>query len=192
MRPPASTDSVNGCIAGNWFFAVKVHDLGSVGKDERVGQDQERLSTRTGHRGKCTLKIVRTPDFEELKPQAQSSGCDLVSSIWRALPGLAAFHKTATRETPGSVSLTRSSRFAASSGKRLADPVTFPPGRMRFAARPWPTGSESAMPTMGIVAVACFEAWVAGAATATMTSTLSRTSSAARSGSRSNLPSAKR
>ena len=64
--------------------------------------------------------------------------------------------------------------------------MTFPPGRARLAMSPSPTG------TIGIVPVAFLAAAVVGVATATMMSTLSRTSSAARSGSRSNLASADR
>src|SRR4029077_20438830 len=107
-------------------------------------------------------------------------------------PGLAAFQRTATRETPGRISLSGPSRFTASSGKRVASPVTFPPGRARLATNPWPTGSETATATMGIVVVACFAARAAGPPVVTMRSTLRRTRSAARSGNRTILPSANR
>ena len=69
-------------------------------------------------------------------------------------------------------------------------PVMFPPGCARLATNPCPTGSEVAAITIGIVRVACWAARIAVAPTATITSILSRTSSAARSRRRSSLPSA--
>jgi len=58
-------------------------------------------------------------------------------------------------------------------------PVTLPRGRARLATRPVPTGSDAAANTIGMSAVACFAARVGGVPTVTMTSTLSRTNSAA-------------
>ena len=68
----------------------------------------------------------------------------------------------------------------------------FPPGRARLATRPARTGSATATMTIGIVPVAFFAARVAGYVDATMRSTLSATSSAAKSWLRSILPSDRR
>jgi hypothetical protein len=57
---------------------------------------------------------------------------------------------------------------------------------------PAPTGSTALIITIGIVVVARLAAAMVGLVPATITSTRSRTSSAARSGSRSSLPSAYR
>ncbi len=81
--------------------------------------------------------------------------------------------------------MSSSSRFPLSSEERNDNPVMFPPGRARLAMRPVPTGSSLSTITMGIVVVACLAAWIAGVPFATITSTGSRTSSAARAGSRS-------
>jgi hypothetical protein len=40
---------------------------------------------------------------------------------------------------------------------KKVDPVTFPPGRLRLAARPSSTGSEPNATTIGIVEVAAFD-----------------------------------
>jgi hypothetical protein len=71
-------------------------------------------------------------------------------------------------------------------------PVMLPPGWERLAMNPVETGSESLVMTMGIVEVASLAARVAAGPAVTMMSALKRTSSAARSGSRSGFPSAHR
>jgi hypothetical protein len=71
-------------------------------------------------------------------------------------------------------------------------PVMFPPGRARLATRPVATGSTTAAMTTGFVRVASLATRIAGTAAVTMTSTLSRTGSAASPGTRSYFPSAHR
>ncbi len=68
----------------------------------------------------------------------------------------------------------------------------FPPGRARLATWPVPTGSACIVKTMGIEDVAAFAACTKIEPRVTMRSTLSRTRSAASSGSRAELPSAQR
>jgi hypothetical protein len=63
--------------------------------------------------------------------------------------------------------------------------VTLPPGCARLDTRPAPTGSPALVMTIGIVVVACLAAEGPGEPWDTMTSTFSRTSSAAKPGSRS-------
>ena len=69
--------------------------------------------------------------------------------------------------------------------------MTLPPGRARLATKPLPTGSPATANTIGMTDVACFAATTAVPAV-TMTSTLSRTNSAAISAKRSLRPSAQR
>jgi hypothetical protein len=77
--------------------------------------------------------------------------------------------------------------------KLLSTPVIFPPGRGRPAMNPAVTASSPDIMTMGIVVVACWTARIKGAGPpTTMTSTGSRTSSAASSAPRSALPDAQR
>src|SRR5262249_56846782 len=71
-------------------------------------------------------------------------------------------------------------------------PVTLPPGRDSLAPRPLPPGSPTAAKTIGMTDVACFAAITDGVPCATMTSTFSRTNSAAISAARSLRPSAQR
>src|SRR5262249_8427821 len=100
--------------------------------------------------------------------------------------------KKASRRRPGTTSRKSSSRLPARSGVRTDRPVTLPPGRARLATRPVPTGSPITADTIGISAVACFAATTGGVAYVTITSTLSRTNSAAISARFSYRPSAQR
>ena len=97
----------------------------------------------------------------------------------------------ATRLTLGTASFSSSRRLAPSSGVSSDSPVMLPPGRARLEISPVATRSSlQAATTMGIVLVARLVALSsAPQASTTMTSTLSRTSLLARSGSRSALPS---
>jgi hypothetical protein len=140
---------------------------------------------------------VRTSSDRSLSPNPLAAAC--VSSN-RDAPGLEGsatreLQRNATRVRFGIVSLTSSNRLQANSGARLEKPVRFPPGREKLATSPRATGSPPrASATMGIVVVA----FLAARATwtppypATTTSTLRRTRSPARSGSRSYFPSAHR
>src|SRR5437016_2733134 len=86
----------------------------------------------------------------------------------------------------------RSICLEASSSAKLVSPVTLPPGCDRLFTRPKPTGSAPDAMTMGIALVALAIARLAGTGEETTTFGLSRTSSAARAGSRSRSPSANR
>src|SRR5262249_14272623 len=68
----------------------------------------------------------------------------------------------------------------------------FPPGRARLETSPALTGSATAQNTMGIALVAFLAARTPGVPAVTITSTLSLTSSVAKSESRSCFPSAVR
>ena len=83
------------------------------------------------------------------------------------------------------ISLRRCSRFPPSSGTMRLMPVTLPPGRARLDTSPLATGSPALVMTIGITLVACLAAKGPRCAWDTMTSTLSRTSSAAKADSRS-------
>src|SRR3989454_4478247 len=85
-----------------------------------------------------------------------------------------------------------SSLLPAVSGAWLDRPVTLPPGRARLATMPLPTGSPAVANTIGITDVACFAARAGGVLCVRITSTLSRTNSAAISAKRSLRPSAQR
>ena len=66
------------------------------------------------------------------------------------------------------------------------------PGLVKLVTRPVSTGNAARPNTIGTVAVACFAANVAGVPAVQITSTLSRTSARASSGSRAGSPSAHR
>ena len=103
-----------------------------------------------------------------------------------SLTGVPGGHlRTATRDTLGKASFRSSSRFPATSGEILVNPVTFPPGRARLATSPWVTASPEPVITMAMVLVAFFAASAAVPVDVTMMSTLRRTNSSARAASRS-------
>ena len=64
---------------------------------------------------------------------------------WKSAPAL---------DIDGKISLSSSSRFAISSGRKKFEPVTLPPGWARLAARPIATTSPAASITIGMVVVA--------------------------------------
>src|SRR5919198_6262932 len=100
------------------------------------------------------------------------------------LLGLVGFHRTATRDEPGTVSLSISNRLVAVWRLMALIPVTLRPGRARLSIRPVAAGSAAIPPiTIGTVLVARAAAKTAGVPEATISSTLRSTSSAARAGS---------
>ena len=99
--------------------------------------------------------------------------------------------KIANRRKPGRTSRKSSSRLPARSGAWNDRPVILPPGRARLTTKPLPSGSSAKAKTIGMTDVACFAARTA-APPVTMTSTLSRTNSAAMSAKRSLRPSPQR
>src|SRR2546425_3281793 len=88
----------------------------------------------------------------------------------------AGFPSVATRFRRGTSCLRRSRRFPVRSTPMSVFPVMLPPGWERLVTRPEPTGSETAVKTMGIEVVAPLAARAAGVVAATITSTLRRTS----------------
>ena len=137
--------------------------------------------------------ILCAPDFErdDLEPERA-----VPLPEPRAFParraGLPTLAMIANRRRPGTTSRNSSSRLPARSVARVDRPVTLPPGRARLATRPVPTGSPATANTIGMADVACFAATTFAVPAVTMTSTLSRTNSAANSAKRSLRPSAQR
>jgi hypothetical protein len=97
----------------------------------------------------------------------------------------------ANRRRPETTSRNSASRLPARSVACIDRLVTLPPGRARLATRPLPTGSSTSAKTIGTTDDACFAA-TAAFPPVTITSTLSRTNSAAISAKRSVRPSAQR
>src|SRR5262245_59911911 len=106
--------------------------------------------------------------------------------------GLLMLAKIAKCRNLGINSRESSSRLPATSAAWFDDPVTFPPGRARLATKPVLTGSPADANTIGMTDVACFAARTDAVPQVTITSTFSRTNSAAISARRSLRPSAHR
>src|SRR6516225_4480890 len=100
--------------------------------------------------------------------------------------------RIANRLRPGTSSRNSPTFLPAVSGVSLDRPVMLPPGRGKLATTPLPTGSPAVANTIGIIDVACFAASTGGVLCVTITSTLSRTNSAAISVKRSLRPWAQR
>jgi hypothetical protein len=98
-----------------------------------------------------------------------------------ACAAVAGTKRTPKRVALGAASLSSSTHFALIPSAMFDSPVMLPPGRGRLATNPLPTGSPTWAMTMGIVWVARLSATTAGLPWATMTSSRSRTSSAASS-----------
>jgi hypothetical protein len=105
--------------------------------------------------------------------------------------GSAEFPRAATWRKDGNMSRMSSTDLPNSSAAIKDTPVMFPPGRLRLGTKPVPSGSPDIM-TIGISLVAFCAASAQGVYTATMTSTLRVTNSAARLGRRSSFSSADR
>ena len=100
---------------------------------------------------------------------------------------------TATRESLGTISLSISSCFLFSSGDSVDNPVMFPPGRARLATSPETNRIASLRHHDGNRRSGRSSPHGSGVGPdATIRSTFRRTNSAARSGTRSYFPSAKR
>ena len=100
--------------------------------------------------------------------------------------GLSGFTNMPIVAAAGTNSLSSSRRFATVKTTRKLTPVTLPPGRLRLATKPAPTGSKPVTKTTGIVVVAALAAWIElSPPIVTMTVTPRLTKSAANVGNRS-------
>jgi len=123
--------------------------------------------------------IVRPPEIKCVDFEAELGSRPWTSPTFSIAVGLWPLASTANRLRPGTISRKISSRLPARSGCWFDRPVRLPPGRASEATSPSPTGSDAIGKTMGMTAVAFFAATIAGVDSATMTSTLTRTSSTA-------------
>ena len=80
---------------------------------------------------------------------------DWIMANWPIPAGMAGSRRTATRVTPGAISLSSSSHFPLKPYSNDIKPVALPPGRARLSTKPAPTGSGTIVNTIGTVRVAC-------------------------------------
>jgi hypothetical protein len=90
-----------------------------------------------------------------------------------------ASRRTATRATPGAISLSSSSHFPPMLNSQFMKPVALPPGRAKLSTKPAPTGSLVMVNTIGTVRVACSNGPTLEVPPASMTSGASAANSAA-------------
>jgi len=129
---------------------------------------------------------VRTVTGSSFIPNVCTAACN--SASWAGWEALSGFQRKATREREGITSLRSCNRLPATSGPRMVFPVILPPGLLKLATSPAPTGSPTPIMTMGIVVVACLAASVGGVPNVAMRSTGRWTISAAAHASRSGRP----
>src|SRR5207245_7964121 len=87
---------------------------------------------------------------------------DCIAGMIGLLTGLSGFESAVGCEMLGQASLSTSSRFALSSGRKNVEPVTLAPGLARLDTRPVATASPLMAITIGMVEVVCFAARVPG------------------------------
>src|SRR5574342_594443 len=174
-----------------------VHD-GEFSDALSFGQGEGEASTRTAcarsramaEKAPASSAPVRAPTAcsctRSVRPASSSA---LSPGVWEEVSG---FQRTAIRLAAGTTEIRSSRHLGPRSVCRLASPVMFPPGLAGLATWPVPSGSACTTKTMGIEDVAAFAGCTNMELRATIRSTLSRTKSAASSGSRAALPSASR
>ena len=105
---------------------------------------------------------------------------------------IAASRSTATRVTPGAISLEQLQPFRANAVFIRVKPVVLPPGRAKLSTKPAPTGSGMPTNTIGTVRVACSSGPTVALPVVTMTSGANATNSATNLRMRSASPAAQR
>ena len=105
------------------------------------------------------VPLTRSPGFWAIMRDA-AVAC--IAGMIGLLTGLWGLESAAVREMRGYASLSTSSRFALSFGRKNVDPVMLPSGLARLETRPVATASPLIAITMGIVVVACLAARVPG------------------------------
>src|SRR5262249_25826786 len=166
-------------------------DASPVGQYERVASDIKglRAAIERLERGR---DIFGAPNFECRDIEAERAGRRLNLVHLQCGNGITDIRQAGQPAETGDDLAQEFESLASKIGVRADRPVTLPPGRARLAIRPVPTGSPITAETIGMTPVACFAAMTGGVAYVTMTSTLSRTNSAAISARRSLRPSAQR
>jgi hypothetical protein len=155
----------------------------SVG--DGIGQQQEAVGLLSGDLVERLRQIVRPPPSKNWRATfsvAAAASVAVRPSRWSRFPVL---QSTATREAAGTASFRSCNPFPVISTLSSETPVMFPPGRPRLGTIPVPTGSPTAVRTIGMVRVAFFAAIPPWVETATKMSGRPPTSSAASAGSRS-------
>jgi transposase len=102
-----------------------------------------------------------------------------IAANWPIPAAMAGSRRTATRFTPGTISLSSSSNFPLMLYSEAVNPVALPPGCAKLTTKPAPTGSVTFANTIGTVRVVCCNAATLWLPEARMMSGTSATNSAA-------------
>src|SRR5262249_7980636 len=115
---------------------------------------ERSLTVRNADALRCTRVAKNASITSIVMPMAWPAASRSLASY--SAFGLVGFTNAATRPALGSRWRRRLNVFGPSSFDRKLTPVTFPPGRLRLATRPFLTGSPPMLKTIGIVVVAAF------------------------------------
>ena len=129
-------------------------DLATAVQDKRVGRrrgtrrpEAQRFSEGAGDLvgfRALTMKASRL----SLRAPAMPSCCSALAVK------LSGFITRAMRRARGAISVSSSMRLPLRIDEKRLTPVRLPPGRLRLATRPWPTGSAPTVKTIGMALVA--------------------------------------
>src|SRR5262249_19714080 len=165
-------------------------DTNPVGGYQRLGTNIKGLRSAL-ERLEGGRDILGSPAFQFEEVASYREGRCLILGLLEHGGGIASISHDRQPAKTGHHLAQEFESLAGKIGKLRRQAVTLPPGRTRLATKPPPTGSAATAKTIGMSDVACFAARTAPPAV-TMTSTLSRTNSAAISAKRSPRPSAQR
>ena len=190
MRPPASTYTFNGYIAGSRFLAAASMSRARCVMKSGVSASSKPSIPRRALSAGAKSSAPRTGTASSCTPNVRAAASAPWSCI--ALVGCGGCDSIATLLSLGTSSLSSCTCFPAISEALMATPVMLPPGCPRFGTRPISTGAYTATKTIGIDVVALLAAIAHDEFRARMTSTFNRTNSSANCGSWSRLPSVDR
>jgi hypothetical protein len=184
MRPPASAYSL-APIEGNLFASASVAIAGKLAANSPSSVTTTESTRLLAMAAKARLNSLELCALATSTIKLKDAAAACIAGMIGLLTGLSGFESAAAREMRGHASLSSSSRFALSCGRKKVDPVRLASGLARLETRPVAMASPLIAITMGIVVVACLATRVPGVPWVMRTSTFVAISSATRCGSRS-------
>src|SRR5215207_5615964 len=170
----------------------KIGNRSRAAEKYRVLLNHGRIDAAFGHGQKSRLEITRPVRIEALQADLQRAAGSLERRERQPEKGIVRIDEDSRLRDVRHGLLEQLEALGHELGQEVARAVTFPPGCRRLATTPVATASPIYRTTTGIAVVACLAASVPGVPWVTMTSTFSRTSSAASAGSWSYFSSAQR
>src|SRR5262245_24010014 len=121
-------------------------------------RNEKRVRPLPDHGPKGRIDVPFAARKQEINLLANGMGGRLYIPNIGSAVGLFGFTSIAMRGIVGASSRSRANLFTSSSEVKRLTPVTLPPGLLRLATRPNPTGSSLPVSTIGTVVVAALAA----------------------------------